>query len=79
MEFMLYDMLTRPEYEAIVVAADILLEDEEMLGYIYEGKDTAQIAQIMNSDINLVALKVDSLIRQGFRLRKQDHQSDFLR
>ena len=34
-EFTLYDMTTKPEYEANVVAADILLDDEEILDYIY--------------------------------------------
>lgn len=78
MEFMLYDMRTRPEYEANIVAADILLDDEEILSYIYEGRDAEQIASIMHSDINLVALKVDSLIRKGHDFIRQDHKSNFL-
>ena len=34
-EFMLYDMTTRPEYEANIVAAEILIDNEELLDYIY--------------------------------------------
>ena len=34
-EFMLYDMSTRPEYEANIVAAEILLDNDELLDYIY--------------------------------------------
>ena len=34
-EFMLYDMTTKPEYEANIVAAEILLDNDEMLDYIY--------------------------------------------
>lgn len=79
MEFMLYDMKSRPEYEANIVAADILLDDEEILSYIYEGQDAEQIANTMHSDINLVALKVDSLIRKGHDFVRQDHKSNFLR
>ena len=31
------------------------------------------------SDINLVALKVDTLIAQGYHLRKEEHKMDFLK
>lgn len=33
----------------------------------------------ITSDINLVALKVDTLIAQGYLLRKQEHRRDFLK
>lgn len=79
MEFMLYDMRSRPEYEANIVAADILLDDTEILGYIYDGWDAEQIARTMQTDINLVALKVESLIRQGHNFVPQDRHADFLR
>ena len=35
-EFMLYDMTTKPEYEANIVAAEILLDTDEILEYIYD-------------------------------------------
>ena len=35
-EFMLYDMATKPEYEANIVAAEILLDTDELLEYIYQ-------------------------------------------
>jgi len=38
-----------------------------------------QIARAMRSDINLVALKADALIMQGYRLRPQEHRNDFLK
>ena len=43
------------------------------------GMDTVQIAAATETDINLVALKADSLIRAGYALRKQPHDSRFLR
>ena len=43
------------------------------------GYDIQQIARAMCSDINLIALKVDTLIAQGYQLRKQEHQNDFLK
>ena len=38
-----------------------------------------EFARAMCSDINLIALKVDTLIAQGYQLRKQEHQNDFLK
>ena len=35
-EFMLYDMKSKPEYEANIVAAEILMDSDEVLRYIYE-------------------------------------------
>lgn len=79
-EFMLYDMTTRPEYEANIVAAEILLETDELLDYIYTYRySVEQIAKAMNSDINLVALKIAHLAELGYDLCPVDHRSNFLR
>lgn len=79
-EFNLFDMQNnRMEYEANIFASQIELSDEEVLDYIESGFDIQQIAAAMDSDINLVALKIDTLISQGYRLRRQDHKSTFLK
>lgn len=78
-EFMLYDMASRHEYEANIFAANLLLDDDEMLEYIKNGYDTLQIAKATETDINLVALKVDYLIRNGYNLKKQEHNNKFLK
>jgi Zn-dependent peptidase ImmA (M78 family) len=79
-EFMLYDMDSKPEYEANIVAAEILLDTEEMLDYIYHYRYSAeQIARAMSTDINLVALKIAHLNTLGYDLRPIDHRSDFLK
>ena len=78
-EFNLFDMANnRMEYEANLFAAQIMLPDEEILEYIYLGYDAQQIARIMNSDINLVALKGSDLIRRGYSFRDLEHKNDFL-
>ena len=41
--------------------------------------DIQQIASVMNSDINLIAFKADTLILQGYHLHPQEHKNDFLR
>ena len=77
-EFMLYDMTTRPEYEANIVVAEILIDNEELLDYIYTYRYSAeQIARAMDTDINLVALKIAHLTELGYDLRPVNHRSDF--
>ena len=78
-EFMLYDMSTKPEYEANVVAAEILLDTDDLLEYVYDYDYTAQqIAAAMDTDVNLVALKIAHLAHSGMDLRTVEHRSDFL-
>ena len=66
-------------YEANIFASQASLPDDAILEYIENGFDIQQIARAMCSDINLIALKVDTLIAQGYQLRKQEHQNDFLK
>jgi hypothetical protein len=60
-------------------AAQVSLDDKDFLELAMQGYDTQQIARAMNSDINFVALKVDTLRSQGYELRPQEHRNDFLR
>lgn len=79
-EFMLYDMKSTQEYEANIVAAQILLDNDELLEYIYHYRYSAeQIARAMYTDINLVALKIAHLNELGYDLRPLEHRSNFLR
>ena len=79
-EFNIFNMRNnRMEYEANVFASQIALPDDEILEYIEQGYDIQQVSSLMHSDINLVALKVDTLISQGYRLYPQEHQNDFLK
>ena len=79
-EFMLYDMTAKPEYEANIVAAEILLDTDEILEYIYRyGYTSEQIAGKTDTDINLVALKIAHMAETGYDLRPVEHRSDFLK
>lgn len=79
-EFMLYDMRSKPEYEANIVAAEILLDNDELFDYIYHYRYSAeQIARAMHTDINLVALKIAHLNELGYDLRPLEHRSNFLK
>lgn len=79
-EFNIFDMQNNTmEYEANLFAAEISLPDEEILEYIYQGYNAAQISSAMYSDINLVALKVAELNRRGYGFRSLEHRNDFLK
>ena len=66
-EFVLYDMATKPEYEA-------------NLEYIYAyGYTSEQLARAMHTDINLVALKIAHLADTGHKLRRMEYRSSFLK
>ena len=79
-EFTLYNMASRQEYEANIILSAITLDDNEIIQYIkYYNYDAEQIARAMNSDINLIALKISHLIEaKGLRLRGIEHNSRFL-
>jgi len=77
-EFKIFDMtLNNMEYEANIFAAQLLLPDEETKELIYQGYDVAQIASMMDSDINLVALKVSGYIKEGSPFRAQEYKNKF--
>ena len=50
---------------------------KETMDYVYQGYDVSQIARAMNSDINLVALKVSSYIKDGMPFREQEYKNKF--
>lgn len=80
LEFMLYNMTTRAEYEANVYAANLLLPDDDVLNLIFNyNYDAEQIARQMHTDINLVALKISHLNHRGYNLNYIDHRANFLK
>lgn len=79
-EFEIYDMTNTREYEANIFAASLLLDDDTVMNYVYEyGYSAPQIASIMKSDINLVALKIAELKTHGHKFNNLDYRSDFLK
>ena len=64
-EFMLYDMNSRPEYEANLFAAALLLDDESIQECAQEGCDALQTAMQLETDINLVLIKISQMNERG--------------
>ena len=78
-EFMLYDMRSRPEYEANIFAGELLIGDEDIMPLVLDGLDIYQIAGELDEDMNLVLIKIDELRKRGYDVRAPYRpQSDFL-
>jgi len=79
-EFMLYDMRTRPEYEANIFASELLIGDNDIFPLIENEYDIYQIAGELGEDMNLVLIKIDELRKQGHDVRAPYRpNSDFLK
>jgi len=79
-EFMLYDMRTRPEYEANIFACELLIGNDDILPMIGNEYDVYQIAGELGEDMNLVLIKIDELRKQGHDVRAPYRpDSDFLK
>ena len=78
-EFMLYDMKSRPEYEANLFASEILLPDDKILTLAHDGYDIEQIAKMLSTDINLIAIKISSMNTRGYHFNNMiEAKSNFL-
>lgn len=67
-EFSLFRMNnSRIEYEANAFAAHLLLDNEEVASYAKKGYDVVQAAAAMNSDVNLMLIKLQEMTKLGFQ------------
>jgi Zn-dependent peptidase ImmA (M78 family) len=76
---MIYNMKKRPEYEANVFASEVLLPDTDIIELANAGYDIEQISTEMDSDVNLVALKLATLSQNGHNYRQFESRANFLR
>jgi Zn-dependent peptidase ImmA (M78 family) len=75
----LYKIDTRPEYEANLFAAELLIDTDTLLELIYDGLQAEEAAKILEIDVNLLSLKITALKYQGIDLREQEYNSKFLK
>jgi Zn-dependent peptidase ImmA (M78 family) len=78
-EYSLYNMEYRPEFEANVFAAELLIDSEKLLELIYDGVDIFSAAKLLRTDANLVALKVSNLRFKGYDFKTPEYNSSFLK
>ena len=78
----IYAMRSKPEYEANLFAAALLLPAEEVYDYIGQGYNVAQIAALMETDPNLLWMRLHLMIQEGYHLHASSLEmprADFLR
>ena len=61
-EMELFDIKDRTEYEANLFAAGLLIDTDEMMGYLREGYDIVQTASSLDVNVNLLALKLSRMM-----------------
>ncbi len=71
-EFTLFDMTSRGEYEANVFAAHLLLDDQEIHDLAKEGYDVVSIAQMLKVNINLLLIKLHEMKKMGYEISEQE-------
>lgn len=67
-ELSLFDMRTAPEYEANAFAAHLLIDDGLLLEQLRQGRDVAELAALLGTNLNLVLVKLHELNRLGWQL-----------
>ena len=65
-EFTLFKSINNTEYTANTFAAHLLLDNDSVLEYAKEGFDPSQIASILNTETNLVLIKICEMNRMGY-------------
>lgn len=65
-EFHIFNMRDKIEYEANIFAAHLLINDDEMLDLLKEGRDCFETAKILRVDPNLLNLKLSDMNTMGY-------------
>ena len=79
-EFTLFDMRNEMEYEANAFSAHLRINNEELFELMGQGYDVVQLSSIMETNINLMLIKLNELNRMGCQLNLPYlPHSDFLK
>ena len=68
-EFEIFDITNDTEYDANVFAANLLMDEQEILEMAHEGHDVVYIAKELNLNVNIVLLKLNEMRKKGYDLR----------
>ena len=63
-----FDMKSKPEMEANVFAANLLITDKEVIGYGEDGYTAEDMAKAMYVPYPLALIKINNMIRRGYEL-----------
>lgn len=69
MEFEIFDIKDDTEYDANVFAANLLIDDDEVMEMAREGHDVVYIAKELNLNVNILLVKLNEMSKRGYDLR----------
>lgn len=69
MEFEIFDIKDATEYDANVFAANLLIDEQEVLEMAHEGYDVVYIARELNLNVNILLVKLNEMNKNGHDLR----------
>lgn len=72
-EFVLFNIRDNTEYEANAFAAHLLLDNEEVYEMAREGYDVVQISKSLNTNINLMLIKMQEMNKLGYSFNLPAH------
>ena len=79
-EFTLFDMRNEMEYEANAFVAHLRIDSEELLELVGHGYDVVQLSSILETNVNLILIKLNELNRMGLQFNlPYIPRSDFLK
>lgn len=69
MEFEIFDIKDQTEYDANVFAANLLIDEEEVMDMARQGHDVVYIAKELNLNVNILLVKLNEMNKKGYDLR----------
>lgn len=66
-DFQLYDMTSKPEYQANLFAAELLIADKDVISLAQDGMDYHNISQLLEIPSDLLTFKLHSLNQRGYK------------
>lgn len=76
---MIIDMKLKPEYEANLFAADILISDDEISEISRAGYDIYEAGKMLGVDENMVSLKLRLMNLSGGKFNETAYNPDFIK
>ena len=67
-EMELFDITSETEYEANLFAANLLIDEEELMRMLYSGSDIVSIASSLDVNVNLLAIKLAEMRKDGLSI-----------
>lgn len=75
-EYELFNITNSTELEANLFASHLLIDEDELMEYIREGKCYEDLASTFNVNINLMVFKLNEMYRMGYPINRLDVNCD---